>query len=195
MQNLIQLDQNVFNWFNALLGHNSSFDLLIKFIAVYFIWLIPLVILVAWFISHPKLPYRQLLLEAFLVGFLAWQVVCRFIGNWVWVRERPLFASGTKELFFHLPTYSFPSDHAAFLAGFTTYFYLSGYKKIGHIFAIVTIIISIARIISGVHWPLDVLIGWIIGILSALLIWKLVKYYRKYLIEPLLWLAKKIKLA
>jgi undecaprenyl-diphosphatase len=44
------------------------------------------------------------------------------------------------------------------------------HKKIGYIFMFFAFLIGIARIIAGAHFPVDILGGFILGILTAYLV-------------------------
>jgi undecaprenyl-diphosphatase len=193
MQSLIKLDQNVFNWLNSFVGINPVLDLLVKFFAVYLIYFVPFVFLFFWF-WHKTEKVQKFLLELFFVSVVSWQVIARAIGMII-DRPRPSTFLGTKEIFFHPPTYSFPSDHALFLACLTAYLYFSGYKKVANIALVATILVSLARVIAGLHWPGDVLAGWILGIILAFVFFKFNKYIIKYIVNPLYFIAKKIRLA
>lgn len=67
---------------------------------------------------------------------------------------------------------SFPSGHAAFYFALALpIFFLD--KKAGYWFFGGATIMGIARIFIGVHWPFDILAGVAIGILSGLLVRKI----------------------
>ena len=75
---------------------------------------------------------------------------------------------------------SFPSGHAAFYFALTfsiSLFYFAKEKnfknKIGFWFLGFAALISIARIFAGIHWPSDVIVGAIIGVVSSFLIKKI----------------------
>jgi len=70
---------------------------------------------------------------------------------------------------------SFPSGHATFFSGIGTalYFY---HKKLGMIALLAALAIGIARIMAGVHWPMDIFAGILIGGLLGFLLPK--AYYR-----------------
>lgn len=193
MQSLINLDQNVFSWFNSWVGINLTLDFIIKFFAVYLIYLVPILFIFFWF-YHKSEIRQKFLLELFFISVICWQVIARAIGMLI-DRSRPDTFAGAKEIFFHPPSYSFPSDHATFLAVITVYLYLSGYKKMGNITLVVTLLISVSRIIAGLHWPGDILAGWILGIALAYIFYSIRKYIDKYFTNLLYNLAKKLNLA
>src|SRR3989344_3351084 len=67
--------------------------------------------------------------------------------------------------------YAFPSGHATFFMALALSIFFF-HKKAGFIFMFFTLIIGLARIIAGVHFPIDILGGFILGALVALLIKK-----------------------
>lgn len=188
ISNLIELDQTIFNWFNLLSGQNAILDVIYKIIAVGFVYLIPIILLALWFFG-----YKKIAISSALAGLLAWFGFSNLIGA-IWFRARPFLQENTRELIFHRPDKSFPSDHAAFLTALTVYFYLAGYRKLGHFFLVLTILISITRVITGVHFPGDVIAGWIVGAAAALIIWTLRNYIEKYIANPVINFAKRSKL-
>lgn len=208
MDSLINLDQNIFYWFNSLVGLSQVLDWIIKVVAVYAVYAVPVVMVYYWF--RPTPPRRspsghlrgdsesektqKFLMNLLVSVIISWQVIARILGQWI-NRPRPEIFSGAKEVFFHPPTYAFPSDHALFFAFITTYLYLSGYKKMAGIALAATIIISLARVIGGLHWPGDILAGWLIGGFLAMIFWQLRGWIERWFAYPLLMIAKKLKLA
>lgn len=192
MQNLINVDQNVFYWLNSLAGRSPIFDFIIKVIAVYTVYIIPVIMLYLWFAHSDKI--KILLLNLCFNIIIIWQVIAHFLGKAL-NRPRPFESTGVKEVMFHRPDYSFPSDHALFFAIITAFLYVNGYKKLGNIFLIITILVSVFRVIAGFHWPFDVIAGWAMGFIFVYLFHFLKNPIEKYFSKPILWLAKKIKLA
>jgi len=70
---------------------------------------------------------------------------------------------------------SFPSGHATLFAAMAVAIYLH-HRKVGSIFILAAFLIGITRVIAGVHFPIDVLVGWILGGLSS---WLVYKYFTK----------------
>lgn len=78
------------------------------------------------------------------------------------------------KLFDHGGNDSFPSGHATFFSALAmaTYFY---HKKIALLLGIGAIVIGVTRIISGVHFPIDILGGFFLGVgiaLTSYFFWK-----------------------
>jgi membrane-associated phospholipid phosphatase len=58
--------------------------------------------------------------------------------------------------------YSFPSGHAAFFASLAVSIFLV-HRKAGYWFMFCALLIGIARIVIGVHFPIDILGGYALG--------------------------------
>jgi len=114
----------------------------------------------------------------------------------LWFRPRPdLSAIGLKEVFFHRPDFSFPSDHASALFALTFALYLFGYKKAANWFLLYSIVITFSRVVIGVHYPLDIVGGAAVALVGSLIIYWLRKPLEKYVYDPLVSILKKIRLA
>ncbi len=80
------------------------------------------------------------------------------------IRERPELASKIRSLVHHLPDNSFPSGHAIFAAasiGAVWTAFRSWSIRITFLFF--GVLMVCARVIAGIHFPGDILVGWIIG--------------------------------
>ncbi|KKR83277.1 MAG: Phosphoesterase PA-phosphatase related protein, partial [Candidatus Nomurabacteria bacterium GW2011_GWA2_40_97] len=82
--------------------------------------------------------------------------------------ERPFVLFPQVTSLFLETGYAFPSGHTAVASAiaFLIYFYN---KKAGYIFMLFALLIGIARIIAGVHFPVDILGGFILGALVSYL--------------------------
>lgn len=89
---------------------------------------------------------------------------------------RPYVSHNTIHTFTHSTGYSFPSEHAA-VYGALAFIAFSIDFRLGIITTIVAFLIGISRVNLGVHYPIDVLVGWIVGILVALVFTYFFKTY------------------
>lgn len=78
-----------------------------------------------------------------------------------------LYFENVKPLFLHGGMDSFPSGHAMFFGALAMSLYFVN-KRMGILYFIVALIVGLARVASGVHFPIDILVGYILGIIIAL---------------------------
>lgn len=86
----------------------------------------------------------------------------------------------------HLPTKSFPSDHASVSMAVALAALARGSmnskRKImrwGYVLLVGSILMSIARVAVGVHWPTDIIAGRVVGAIAVLIVFQ--KPVRKFL--------------
>lgn len=166
---LLKLDEQLTNWlYQAQLSQIWQQGIYV--LAGSFIYLLPLAIIVLFFRSQ-----RDRLFSAKLVlgTLLTWQVLSKLIGTILYTnygfRDRPFASNGIQEFFFERPEKAFPSDHAGVFAVVIALCFLNGYKKLAYFFLTIGVISSLSRVIIGFHWFGDVIGGWLLGILVALL--------------------------
>ncbi len=64
---------------------------------------------------------------------------------------------------------SFPSGHAMFFSALAVAILFS-YRKVGFLYIIFALLIGVSRVIAGIHFPVDVVFGWIFGAVVAVLV-------------------------
>ena len=170
----------MFEYFNNLAGQAARFDYLIIFCAEYLAY-----VLVALFLAiliFSKKTYREKIIFFIFIGlsvFISRVVVTEAIRYFYHV-SRPFVNNNVHQLIFHETSSSFPSGHAAFFFALAMAVYLfsqgptsgnsRGRSLVSVMFFVGAILIGIARVIAGVHWPLDILAGAAVGILSAIIV-------------------------
>ena len=97
------------------------------------------------------------------------------------LRPRP-WAVLESDQIFHLVSkkgknYSFPSNHAANISGLAIVF-SSIYSKYKYIFWTIAMTVIFSRVYIGVHYPLDVLVGWLLGSTYGLIVIKIWSYIK-----------------
>ncbi len=171
----MSLDFTLFRFLNSLAGASSFFDLLVIFFASYAPYFIALA-LVAMIIAERGWRKRSydtafVALTLLLARGLVTTVI-RFFYN----RPRPFVAlqDVTQLIGKNAAEPSFPSGHATFFFAFVVAYYMLGHHRgWGHILLAGTILMGLARVIAGVHYPADVFFGAIIGVGSAAVIRRL----------------------
>lgn len=165
MEALRQLDHNLFLFLNGLAGQNRYFDWLVVFIGQYLIFVLILVVLI-----HLLLGRRDLFFTALISGFAA-EITNRIISL-IHFRYRPFisFSDQVTLLIDHNPDKSFPSDHAILAFALATIIIIKSKGRWGWVLLVFAILISLARVIAGLHYPADVAAGAILGVLIAVVI-------------------------
>jgi membrane-associated phospholipid phosphatase len=164
----------IFFFFYNLAHHSQIFDKTVIFFAVYFPYLV--IILAGLFLlfhheifsaEHPFKALRQKWKEIVLVffsGILAYiaDTLLKFLIH----TKRPFEIFPQVHPLFSESWYSFPSGHATFFMAIAVsiFFY---HKKAGYVFMFFALLIGIARVIAGIHFPIDILGGFILGALVA----------------------------
>ena len=158
------IDVKIFYFFNNLAGKSAIFDASIIFLADYFGYFVVAAFFTLLFLA----PFYKDKSRVFLTAVIS-VVLSRFtiteIIRFSYCRSRPFAAHIVKQLV-ETNHCSFPSGHAAlfFALAMAIYFYN---KKWGAWFFSAAVLMGLARIIAGVHYPLDILGGAAVGILSA----------------------------
>ena|SRR3989344_3974021 len=168
---MLPLDKELFSFLYGLTGQSRLLDWLFIFFAKYLFWLI--IVWSIWVIftkkdwgdARPVWKSRfQHLSLAFISFLLSRGIMTNIIDNLL-QSPRPFTALGVEALINHTDVNSFPSGHMASLIPIALTL-LVVKRRSGIWVLIATLAIGIARIITGVHWPSDILGGIIVGVLG-----------------------------
>lgn len=159
------LDTQLFYLLNNLAGQSLLFDRVVVFCASYLPYLLVAFFLALLFLSHYE--KREKLRILLVVGISS--VIARFgiteLIRLFYHRPRPFLALPVHQLLTDT-SWSFPSGHATFFFAMATAIALYN-KKWGIVFFIATILVTVGRVIAGVHYPSDIIGGAVIGIAVA----------------------------
>lgn len=161
----MNIDSAVLYFFYAVAGIHWSLDWLIVFFAKYSPYAMLLV--AAWVILGEKGRKRQLQLffVAALSALLSRAIITECI-SFFYSRSRPFAALQLEPLFSSESAHSFPSGHASFYAAVALAIYLYN-RRAGAWLISLTLIMGLARIAAGIHWPSDIFAGFIVGVASV----------------------------
>lgn len=192
------LDLKIFNALHSLAFHYAWFDKLVIFLSNNFGYLLIVVCfvyllfrhidpsdkhtIINWQTPHPIL--RRRIKEIIFIfggaGF-SWLLVTGLKD--LFVNPRPFILYPSIETLFRFGSFeSFPSGHSAFYAALAVSIF-AYHRRAGIWFAVGAVVIGVSRVIAGVHFPLDVLFGFIFGASVATLVYAtfraLAKRYKK----------------
>jgi undecaprenyl-diphosphatase len=173
-------DLAIFQAINGLAGHSRFTDAVGIFLAEYLAYVLGvwLLVLLLW-PRKSATKNKTMVLLALIAGLIARFAVKGAIVLF-YHRPRPYVHLPLVHKLISMPMsenfQSFPSGHAIFFFALSTVVYYFN-KKLGVIFFIFAVLMGIARVFVGVHWPSDILGGAILGILVGLVVtW----FYKKY---------------
>lgn len=148
---------------NQLTGTSSFFDAIVFIFAEIVPWFIVCLFLILVIFSYKRTvsPLITSIIAFFVAG------VGNSILKIVFNEKRPFEIYKTIEpIFLTYGFGSFPSSHAIFFATLATlsFFFV---RPFAYFFLIMSIFISVARVIAGVHFFFDIIVGWILGFFIA----------------------------
>ena len=157
------MNQELFLFLNGLAGHSLLFDTAVIFSAIN----LPEIIFISvglylfwhWY-RHDRGILARIapLLATALLAWILGQALKYLIGS-----PRPFLVLDDIPLLFTQGGYdSFPSGHATFFFALGTALFFQN-KKFGILLFAGAVIMGAARIIVGVHWPIDILGGFVLG--------------------------------
>lgn len=170
---IFSFDFYIFQKINQFAGNWHWLDLTSIFFAKYVGYI--LIFLLFLFLLKNWKKYWRMVFWAFFSAVLSKFIICELI-RFIWKRPRPFVENSVHLLLSHSPTPSFPSDHAAFYFALSTIVYFYN-KKAGTLFLVASFFIGLARIFCGLHWPLDILGGAVIGVFSGWISFSLSKNF------------------
>ncbi len=174
------MDLLLFHYLYDNIAHKNLFiDRLVFLFAEVLPYIFVLLIWV-WFIVRKRSKYVIFIGLAGLISALISRLVIVTVIRFFVEKSRPFAELGITPVFPHDPSHAFPSGHAAFFFALIPAVFIFS-KKAGLIFSFVVILMALARVIAGVHWPSDVLAGAIIGLLTGhiLMILYVYRYSKK----------------
>ncbi|MCK9345365.1 MAG: phosphatase PAP2 family protein [Candidatus Pacebacteria bacterium] len=155
------MNESLFNFFYGFAHRTPALDFTIAYIAEWYGIVILLALFLYLFEHHdkPEKGVRDLIVVA-ITALSAW-VIAIFFKD-VFQTLRPFEALSQVTPLVLEGGYAFPSGHATFFMALAVslWFY---HKRLAVFFGLSAIIIGFARIAAGIHWPVDILGGLILG--------------------------------
>ncbi|WP_417643485.1 undecaprenyl-diphosphate phosphatase [Enterobacter kobei] len=172
---LEDLNYTLFAWMNATPDSPPWLIQAAILIARDLINIVPLLAVVLWLWG----PRDQLCAQRQLVIKMGMAIVVSLTVSWVmghvFPHDRPFVDGVGYNFLHHAPDDSYPSDHGTVAFTFALAFLFWHRLWSGTVLMGVALLIAWSRVYLGVHWPLDMLGGLLVGIsgcLSAQMLWQ-----------------------
>jgi undecaprenyl-diphosphatase len=166
----MNFDYQIFQLINSFAGKNVFLDALGIAAAEYLIFIMAaIVLLLIFWIKYKAI--RLQIINSVAASVLAWAVNAAI--SVIYFRPRPFVSHEAINLINKsADSKSFPSDHTAiaFALAFSVYFFN---RKLGILLLALAILVAFGRIYVGVHYPLDIVGGFIVGMGSAIFVKRL----------------------
>jgi undecaprenyl-diphosphatase len=167
---MIEINNSIFYLFYNLAHQSRVFDNLIIFIAEVLPYILVVTAFLFLFLHEDKSDtvsiveiFKKRFKEIALVfgaTLLAW--VFSFALKQLFMLERPFIKFLDVSPLWAESGYAFPSSHSTFFMALAFSLYFS-HKKVGYVFMFFALLIGISRIIAGVHFPVDIFGGFVLG--------------------------------
>ena len=181
--NTAEFNTNIFYFFNGIVGQSPTFDAVTIFFAHYLAY-----VLVALFCAGILLGQSTRIdkIIYLLSGGVAGVIGCGFIVGiirYFYHPLRPFVALPNVTALLTETSFSFPSAHATLFFALSAVFY--GYNKtFGIWFFVLSAVMGVARVASGVHYPFDILGGAVLGTLvGGLSVFAIKRYFTKTIVS------------
>ncbi|HEX7468385.1 MAG TPA: undecaprenyl-diphosphatase [Methanobacterium sp.] len=164
-----QLNFALFQLINQYAGINPVIDALTIFAAQYMPVIIILALAILWIVKGNST--RDLILYGIYASIIG--LVINYLIGLVYFHPRPFMIGLGTQMFQYPAETSFPSDHTTFMVSIALMlFYFKETRVYGVILLILGLIGGLARVMSGVHFPLDILGSIVVSIISTLIIYQ-----------------------
>jgi undecaprenyl-diphosphatase len=165
------LDWTIFHTMNGVLVHHEGGQDAAQDFNAWAIFVLVAVAGLIWFFARPGGPTRSKLatVSAAAAGGLA--LLINVALGALWFHDRPFLGHPRQALLLvhHAADNSFPSDHAS-LAFAIAFAVLAFHRRMGLLLLLGAVCIGADRIFVGVHYPLDVLASFFVGLGAAVIV-------------------------
>ena len=175
-------DEVLFLWINGWVGKFPLFDGAVEWVVSDYMVPVGLALTLVglWFVGDEVAVRQKHQIGVFValsaLALANWTV---FIINQLYTRDRPFVDLDVSLLFYETTDPSFPANPAATSVAIAAAIWGVN-RRVGLALFVVAALYGLARVYAGVHYPLDIVAGAIIGVVIARLV-----FWLRDLLEPL----------
>lgn len=171
---MTNLNLALFHIINEQAGKNNILDTVAIFTAIYLIYIFVVYLIYLWFVRSK---YRQ---EVLFVGYAALLGLgINFIITLFYFHPRPFMIPTGTLLIAHAPDTSFPSDHTTLMFAISLMFLtFREFRRNGAILSVLSLLSGLARVYTGLHFPMDIAGSMFVALFST----GLVLFLKRYLV-------------
>ena len=164
-----QLNHLLFLWINATPASPEALIKLALFLADDLIMIVPILIIGLWLWGHREhISHQRELVSKTAIALLFAMATAKALSE-LFPHARPFVEGFGYNFLHHSPDDSFPSDHGTAIFTFALAFLFWHRLWSGALLMVTAVGIAWSRVYLGVHWPLDMLGGLLVGLCSCLL--------------------------
>ena len=162
---LSEINMELFRAINHLSYQLELLNPLMIFLAKYMEYILIAGVIIYWFTRTKE---NRIMVISAIISFIVAEIFGKLLGK-IHSNFQPFVTlQNTNKLIDHAIDNSFPSDHAIQFFSICIVF-LFFKKNLRYIWLALAILVAISRIWVGVHYPLDVIVGALLGTITALL--------------------------
>ncbi|SDD04300.1 Undecaprenyl-diphosphatase [Paenibacillus sp. CF095] len=161
------MNQSLFNWINQFADQTPFLDWFMITSSEYAVWVMIALLVIVWFLGDPS---KQRIVFYACVASIVALVLTKWGISPAVGHPRPFVEGPVHQLVAHVPDPSFPSKHASFVFALAAASFFIG-RRFGLWMLLLAVLTGVSRVYVGVHYPGDILGGFILGsLLSVVLI-------------------------
>lgn len=166
-------DKTLFDFFSKLTGHSGLLDWIIIFFADYLLFFLVILFIVFIFLEKDRRMRLYFISLGTISVILSRGIIVQLMRFFIY-RPRPFVSLSSTPLLNHVASSSLPSGHISFLVPIAiTLWFINKRASIWSLIAI--LFIGFARIAAGVHWPTDIIMGFVVGFVGFYIAYILLK--------------------